>query len=358
MKRTIILTTLLLLLACLAGTRAHAAGTPAGTVVSNSATVDYTVSGSTYTALSNVTSIRVDDKVAFTLTASDVSDVLITAGGRAFLTYVLTNTGNGPHDFTFNPTVTGVPTLAPAAGPTFYADAAGTTPLPTDPNAGGLPYISNLAADASRTVYLFITAPAAPTVGQRVDYLVIAEAYQQNNLGVVNPPVKSSTAAAAGAAANKSANLLTQYSLLLDGHGNGGDADRDGLYAVLAKDGGGTTVGFLVQSTKVNVVKSAVVADQLGGARPMTGSTIHYTLSVTAAGTGGAANVVITDPIPANTTYVPSTLRLNSASLTDALDGDAGDMGGTTPGSVTVRIPGTLTSATSAQTIVFDVKIN
>lgn len=310
-----------------------------------------------YSLVSNTNTLIVDDKVSFTLTASDVGNVTIFPNGKAYLTYVLTNTGNGPHDFTLTAVVTGTPTFTPTAGPSFYSDAAGATALPTDPNAGGLPYISNLASDGTKTVYLFVTAPAAPADGQTIDYVVTAEAYQPNNLGAVNPPVKSSAKAAVDAPVNKNANLTTQFVVLADGHGNGGDADRDGKYTVIAKDGSGNTVGFIVRSATLNVIKVETVTDQYGGSRPMTGSTIHYTITATVIGSGTAMGVVITDPIPTNTTYTPGTLKLNGAALSDAAGDDAGDVGGTTPATVTVKLPGSLTSA-SSQIITFDVMIN
>lgn len=347
----------LFLVLSLPAANTRAAGTPAGTVLSNQATANYTIGASNYSTLSNTATLRVDDKVSFTLTASDSANVTILPNSRAYMTYVVTNTGNGPHDFTLAQAVSGIPTLAPAAGPTFYSDQPGTTALPTDPNAGGLPYISNLASDGTRTVYLYITAPAAPADGQTVDYLITAEAYQVNNLGTINPPVKSSTQASLDASINKNANPLNQYAVLADGAGNGGDALRDGLYAVLAKDGSNNTVGFNAQSGTVNMAKTATVADQFGGTQPMTGATIRYTLTVTVTGSGTAMNVVIADAIPANTTYTAGTLKLTGAVLTDAADLDAGDVGATTPGTVTVKL-GNLTSASPAQIVTFDVKIN
>lgn len=113
----------------------------------------------------------------------------------------------------------------------------------------------------------------------------------------------------------------------------------------------------VVSSAMVNISKTAVALDQYGGSQPITGATIRYTLAVTTVGTGTALNVVITDLLPANTTYAPGTLKLNSAALTDAADADAGDVGGTTAGTVTVKL-GNLTSASLVQTIAFDVKIN
>jgi uncharacterized repeat protein (TIGR01451 family) len=113
----------------------------------------------------------------------------------------------------------------------------------------------------------------------------------------------------------------------------------------------------IVSIAAVYISKAVLVIDQYGGSQPITGATIRYTLTVTAAGSGTAMGVVITDLLPTNTTYTPGTLKLNGVVLSDAADGDAGDVGGTTAGTVTVK-PGDLTSASPVQTITFDVKIN
>ena len=44
----------------------------------------------------------------------------------------------------------------------------------------------------------------------------------------------------------------------------------------------------------------------------MPGARINYSIVVSATGTGTATNAVFTDNIPANTTYVPGSLRLNA----------------------------------------------
>ena len=340
----------LFLVLFLSSVDSHAAGTSVGTVLSNQATAHYTIGANNYSALSNATTFMVDDKVSFTLTANDAGNATIFPNSRSYMTYVVTNTGNGPHDFTLITTATGTNDLMPSAGPTFYSDQLGTSPLPPDANAGGLPYLSNLASDGTATVYLYIAAPATPTDGQSVAYVVTAEAYQSGT------STKSSTQAAADASANKNANAMTRLVVLADGHGNGGDANRDGKYAVITKDGSGNMVGFIVRSATLNVTKAKTVTDQYGGIQPMTGSTIHYMITVTVAGSGTAMNVLITDPIPANTTYTAGTLKLNGITLTDGTGDDAGDVGGTTPATVTVSL-GNLTSA-SPKTITFDVKIN
>ncbi len=336
---------------------ASAAGTPAGSTVNNRATINYIMKGSAFTESSNNSVFVIDDKVSFTLTAADVASAGITPGGRAYMTYILTNTGNGSHGFTLNASVSGTPGFVPAALPLFYADAAGTIPLPVDPNAGGLPYVGNLAPDGAMKVYLFITAPSPAADGQTVNYVATAEAYQPANLGTVNPPLKSSTQAAIDTPANKNATLLTQYVLLADGHGNGGDSNKDGKYAVIAQDGSGAAIGFHIKAAAVNVVKSVTATDSFGGAQPFSGAILHYVLTVTVTGTGAAQNVVITDPIPANSTYIAGTLKLNGTVMTDLNDGDAGNVGVTTAETVTVTL-GDMTSATPAHVITFDTRID
>lgn len=345
------------LLLSLAATDARAVGTAAGTIIGNYATVNYKMEGKALSQQSNISSLRVDDKVSFTLSAADATNVTITPGGKAYMTYILSNSGNGSHDFTLNPSVSGTPEFTPAAGPVFFADAGATTPLPVDPNTGNLPFIATLPPDTSRTVYMQIIAPTLLSDGQTVKYLVTAEAYQPANLAIVNPPVKSSTQASTDATVNKNKNPMAQYVILADGHGNGGDADRDGRYAVIANDGNGFPIGFRARTATVAVVKAVTVADRTGGSQPYPGATLHYTLTVSATGSGTAIGVVITDPIPANTTYIPGTLKLNDTPLSDRADSDAGDAGDTTAGVVTVKL-GDMTSATPAQVITFDVKIN
>jgi len=143
---------------------------------------------------------------------------------------------------------------------------------------------------------------------------------------------------------------------LLAGQGDGGTD------ALIGLSGGSrsATASYVVSDSLVTLVKTAAVIDPWGGSQPVTGATIRYSIVATAAGSGTAAGVVVTDPLPANTTYTAGTLRLNGALLTDIADlpvPDAGDVGATTAGTVTVQL-GDLTSASPAQTITFEVNIN
>lgn len=54
------------------------------------------------------------------------------------------------------------------------------------------------------------------------------------------------------------------------------------------------------------------------------GDILTYTIRYRAVGSSPATNLVITDPIPAGTQYVASTLRLNGVPLSDAAGDDSG----------------------------------
>ena len=66
---------------------------------------------------------------------------------------------------------------------------------------------------------------------------------------------------------------------------------------------------------------------------------------------------VVNDPIPADTTYVPASITLNAAALTDVIDADAGELDTSGARTVVVRL-GNLTQADGIQTVVFRVTID
>ncbi|HKB35942.1 MAG TPA: hypothetical protein VKD72_05780, partial [Gemmataceae bacterium] len=77
-----------------------------------------------------------------------------------------------------------------------------------------------------------------------------------------------------------------------------------------------------------NLVATKTVADLTGG-NSLPGDTLEYTVNVTNTGQDGAGNVILTDPIPANTTYVPGSLRILSGANTGIMTDAAGDDQGT-----------------------------
>jgi uncharacterized repeat protein (TIGR01451 family) len=307
---------------------AYAVGVAAGTNIDNTAEVTYTVGTVSATATSNTSSVTVAEILDVVVTLQTPSVPVIAGLPLQEMVYRVTNTGNGPETFRLQMTsALGGDDFDPvAAVPSIYFD----TDASGDLSPGDLPYVVGandpvLNADAFVTVLLVNAIPPGLADGSRGFSRLMADA----RTGTGTPGT------------------------LYAGQGASG---TDAVVGTTGADGEATGQ-YLVAGIAVNAVKSQTVADQFGGTRPIPGARINYTVVVSATGTGTASASVFNDNIPANTTYVPGTLRLNSVALSDGADADAGDFS-TTPGAhVTVQL-GTLTQASGSQTIQFAVTIN
>ncbi|MGA1843235.1 MAG: hypothetical protein ACMUIS_01585 [bacterium] len=323
----ILLTCTALFLFSAAAPPALAVGTLAGTPISNKATATYTVGTVTgLTKDSNTYTLTVDELINVDVTWEDASAVVVTPGATSrVLTFLVTNTGNGPEGFTLSAlsTITG-DDFDPTLVNIFFDDNengvydAGETQYQVGTND------PSIAADANVTVFVLNNIPLDPNDGETGDSRLT---------------VTSKTGTGAGE--------------IFEGDGQGGTD------AVIGFSGGtdNATGTYLVSGVIVSIVKSAQILDPFETDRPVPGATITYSIVVTVTGSGTAKNVIIEDPIPAATEYVAGTLKLNTAPLSDEEDEDAGDVGVTKPNTVTVKL-GELTSASETQTISFKVTID
>ena len=83
------------------------------------------------------------------------------------------------------------------------------------------------------------------------------------------------------------------------------------------------------------------------------GDTLTYTVDVQNTGADGATGTTFTDLIPAGAEFVPGSIELNGAPLTDAAGDDAGEFAA---GQVVVRL-GTLAPTTGSATVSFQVTV-
>lgn len=74
----------------------------------------------------------------------------------------------------------------------------------------------------------------------------------------------------------------------------------------------------------VSLNKSQQVLDPDGGSSPVKGATITYTVQARFDGAAPAKAARLTDPVPTGTRFVPGSLTLDGAVLTDAPDDDPG----------------------------------
>ena len=307
---------------------AHAVGVPAGTSIDNTAQVTYTVGSVSATATSNTTTVTVAEILDVVVTLQTPSVPVIAGATQQELLYRVTNTGNGPETFRLQMTsvIAGDEFDPVAAAPSIYFD----TDASGDLSPGDVPYVvgSNdpvLNADEFVNVLVVNDIPAGASDGNRGFSRLLADA----RTGTGAP---GTTYAGQGANGTDAVVGTT-----------GADSDATGQY--------------LVAGVALNVVQTQAVSDQFGGTRPLPGATITYSFVISATGTGSASTSIFTNDIPADTTYVPGTLRLNSAALSDAVDADAGDFSAAPVARVSVQL-GTLTQASGTQTVQFAVTIN
>jgi uncharacterized repeat protein (TIGR01451 family) len=311
----------------LTATHAWAVGTPAGTAIPNTATVNWSVGPGTSFSQTSTTQFVVDELISVVVSLQSVSPVGVTSPDtNRQLTFLISNTGNGTDTYTL--------LLDPAQGgdqfdPTnarLFLDSNGSTVYEPGIDALYQPGVNDPAipADGARMVFALLDIPAGRANGDQGKVLLRATSKTGTGVGTI----------VAG----------------------GGDSGTD---AVIGAGGGTSNVtgAFLVSDLQVQIVKSAVVTDLGGGSTPAPGATITYTLQVKVTGTGSVANLVITDPLPPFTSYVGSSLLLNGLALSDAVDADKGDFGGTTANQVTVSL-GSVTGGSVPQTIRFAVTIN
>lgn len=306
----------------------RAAGVLAGTEIANTAQLSYTIGASSVTEPSNTVRLTVAEILDVVVTLQSANVTVSPGATGQVLVYRVTNTGNGVEPFLLQlTTALGGDDFDPTpATPSIFVDtdASGTlTPADTPYVPGGND--PSLSADAFVTILVVSDIPGALANGARGFAQLSADA--RTGTGVPG------TAFAA--------------------QGTGGTDAVVGATGAAAN----ATGTYLVADVLAAAVKSATVTDQFGGARPVPGATIRYQIVVSATGTGTATAAQFNDAIPANTTYVPASLRLNGAALTDAADADAGSFVTTPASGVRVAL-GDLSQASGPQTIVFDVTIN
>ena len=331
----------------------HAAGTPSGTTVSNTANVSYTVGGVAQTPLASTpVTFVVDNRVDLTVAEVGAGPTTGAPGQTAVVTtFTVTNVGNTVQDYALSAANVVGGTLFPV--PNTVTDNVDVTItgvfVESGANAGyqaaedTAAFIDELAADASATVYVVATIPAALV---DADGAIVSLTATTANGG---------TAAAQGATTTATAGADTPGSVdvvLADGTGSD-DAANDGAHS--ARD------AYLVGSAALTVSKtSAVVSDPVNLAvnpKAIPGATMRYTITVTNNGGTAATSVTLRDAIPGNTTYAVGSITLNAGGLTDAGDADAGDYNVSNAGEVTVVI-GNLAASGGTATVTFDVTIN
>jgi uncharacterized repeat protein (TIGR01451 family) len=308
---------------------AAAIGVVAGTEIQNTAQVSYTVGTTPVTTASNTVAVTVAEVLDVVVTLQSATTTVSPGATNQVLVYRLTNTGNSSEGFRLTLTsVLGGDEFDPVpATPPMYFDTDGSgtlTPADTPYTPGANDPV--LLQDTFVTVLVVNNIPTGLANGAR-------------GLSQLEADALTGTGAPGTVFAGQ------------------GPSGTDAVVGTTGADGDATGQ-YVVADITLTAVKTSTVTDPFGGTRPIPGARIRYQVVVTATGTGTATGANFRDPIPANTTFVPGSIRLNGNALTDSTaDADAGGYS-TSPAPAVQASLGALTQASGPQTLVFDVTIN
>lgn len=361
------LTVLLMLLVPGAWRDAQAVGTPAGTTITNSASVNYTVGGTGFTQNTQPVAFRVDELISVRVTPPAAPINVNTPDSNKALLFTVTNVGNAPEAYTLTPN------LNPGAPVVDQFN-----PLPG--SAGQLFVDVNGNGQLDIGVDTLISGPVTINPDVTLQVLLVSNmpsGLANGNLGVVTLTAASTTPGAIVAGVGAPPGTVLSNGGTPSVGGPGIDAvigvGRNGAADSGADDSANGT--YLVGTVAVSIAKTIIaVTSPLGVttsgcnvASPpaacttfVPGTIVQYQLTVTVAGSGTAQAVQVTDDIPANTTYVANSIRFNTAARTDQADADNASCAacGNAAGTVTVIIGDVVVPAGSPATYLVDYKVS
>jgi uncharacterized repeat protein (TIGR01451 family) len=298
---------------CLVGLvpQAWADGTPSGTPIDNTATIDYTVGGVGQTQIvSNTASFVVDNKIDLTVATVDLALVVVVPGAVSqVLTHTVTNDGNTPQDYSLQAQASAADEFdATLVGVFVDGNANGTY----EPLVDTATYVDELGIDLTTTVFIVADIPAVQVDGDQALYDLVAQT------------------AAGGAGGAQGADILNDDALIIDdpatvqivfGDGAGSvDGPNDGQHS--------SANGYEVVTATLDVTKSSsVISDPFnGGVNPkaIPGATMGYSIDIDNIGTAAASNVIVEDAIPGNCAYIVGSVSTVPGGATVVFSDDNG----------------------------------
>ncbi|MFN3619408.1 hypothetical protein [Sphingorhabdus sp.] len=356
-------------LAMLCAAPALAGGTAPGTDVLNNITASFDVGGVTQTSVSASDTFKIDRKVIFSLVeAAPTGTTTVGPGQTAQVTrFQLTNTSNDTLDFSLGAFNLPTGTNSPHGG----QDSFDVTPFAwVDVNGNGTYesatdnawYVDNLAPDTSRFIFVVTNIPSSVTVGQTATVHLFATARDPSG----SPANVVSFNVATDSTANGANTVETVFA----------DVAKTGLGgASIARDGVDKAIdSYTVVAPTLSVFKSSrVVSDGVSSnnSKAVPSAVVEYCISVeNASGGSPASNITISDMLPPNITYVPTSIRINGTVTTPgvsqicsggtAISDSASDADGGSFGSLANTVEGSLANLNggNASALIFRATVN
>lgn len=335
-----------LVLACAPGVgHAQSTLTPAATEIANIATLTFGQAPETTSLRSNRVSLQVQEilDVSVEVLTPEVQVEADTQDQR--LAFRVRNLGNGPQAFDLSLTTVDGGFDPHACKIMIDWDGDGRYDAPRDRVSDTTPV---LAPGGSVVAWVSCSIPA--TAAQGAWGRILLRAHPT----VLRDGVTEGRMANAG---NGGVYVVIGTNLRKGGTGVDGSTTSGGTTGGTTGTTGelGTTATgtFRIGQASAQLIKTQSVLDPAGGARAVPGAIVTYSLEARFGAGEAIHQVRITDAIPAGSTYVPGSLALDGAGLSDAVDDDAGRFSG-----AGIEVGLGDVSAPSRRVITFKVRIN
>ncbi|MCC6924339.1 hypothetical protein [Novosphingobium sp.] len=331
-------------LAVVGASPAFASGTAAGTVITNTVTVNYQVGGVNQTATGASNSFAVDRKVNMTVAEVGTTTTQVSPGQLAAVTtFTVTNNSNATLDFALAAAQQTGGAGAHSNTDTFdatnvkiYVDTNGngTYDVGTDLEVA---YLDELAADASKTVFVVADMPLGLATNDVAAVTLTATGREGGGTGSQGAALsETNTGITNEIDPNEVDTVFADAAGATDGAGDGAHSAKDDW----------TVLAAALSVTKL----SKVVSDPVNGTsnpKAIPGATIEYCIVVAnAAGSATASSVAISDPLPATVTYDGGGVFVDGSVTSGACNTDGSNTGSHAAGVVS----GTISSVTAGET--------
>lgn len=311
----------------------------AGDSITSTATISYDIGGVPGTG--NASASFLEDRLVNFIVTEDSGGMavpVISDMTDAIMQFTVTNTGNDVQDFLLTavntaPNPFGVPAdnfdpltiqVFAESGATPGYQAVEDTAVFIDELVSNIPYVVYVVADLPTQVIDDVSAIALITqiaeggaVGSEGAAINADDNGHTSPAGVFS---NGSTSVSAGTANTVVDSPLTMETVFNDPAGLNPEDVSTALVQDIAGNGQHSDTGAYQVMSPVSIIKTVTVIDPLGGADPHPGATLRYQLDVSVTGNTSVDNLVISDAIPANTTYTDNSIQLNAVAQTDAND--------------------------------------
>lgn len=295
---------------------ALAEGTSAGTVITNTATVDYRVGGIDQTEVVASDTFEVDRKINLIVTRISGPAVSVSPGQTgAVIAFDVTNLSNDTIDLALSAIQSSADNFDVDNVRIFRDDGNGSF----DGADTLITSLDEVVEDASVRVFVVSDVSLSSTNGEDAELVLSATAHSGGSPGTLGAVLVSTPGP------DDPQGVET---VLADGAGED-DVDFDGVYNAPGS--------FTVFAASLNVAKtSRVIDDPVNGVtnpKAIPGATVEYCIAVSnGAGAATATNVEVTDVLPGDLTFVVGSIMINGT-----LDGSGNCTGGDPGGSIAVR---------------------